>query len=390
MHSEYDIVIIGSGIAGLSCIIQLIQNKTTRQIHLFEKHSKLGGNSILATSGLSIFNPDTGDTEESYLRDIKESNTITSRICKESANILTFLKSIGIRLPSIVKTGMHSIARTYTNTSIKSNIGAYIIKRMVQFIKKYTNVHIHTSEPIIGIERITRSIYLVLSKQNSYISNRVVFATGGYGYNKAMLTSRYRNIPTSNKCDITGDGLKLLTENGAVFENRHSVQVHPTGFITSYYLSNKPIPNKIWLCPEILRSMGAILTNLKGKRFVDELESRDTITKAIFKQGGIAVILFPKIIHKLYIAKVYIKEGHIIKYPKNKNYPYMAYITPCIHYTMGGIKVNSKFMVQDKHNKSIPGLFSIGELAHVFNKHRACGLGLVTGLASGMIVGNHI
>lgn len=388
----YDILIVGSGIAGLSCVIKLIQSGESRPIRIFEKHSRLGGNSALATSGLSVLDSVAGDTEHVYMQDIKEDNPVVRRVCRESAHILDFLKSVNIELPHKFKTGMHSMARTYTNTSIDSNIGSYIINKMVAFIRKSRNVYIHTLEPIIDMTPVSHGVYTVKSTIGTYTSDMVVFSTGGYGYNRTMLSSintRYRTMPTSNKCDIMGDGLRLLVANGAVAENMQSVQVHPTGFITQYVLSESELPERIWLCPEIFRSKGAILVDRKGNRFIDELESRDKITNSIFKHQGVAVMLFPPSIKDMYIARVYMKEGHIVPNAKNKNYPYMAYVTPCIHFTMGGIRVDSNFRVLDRHHRPIHGLYAIGELPHVFNRYRACGLGLVTGIASGMIVGSH-
>lgn len=401
------IVVIGSGISALTVVCSLLRKKRSNQsILILEKAEQVGGNSILATSGLSLLNPlNQNDNLDKFVCDINGTPNRTDRtdrtdrtsrrikdICESSQYVIPFLNQIGIHLPNVIKSGSHSAERTYYNKRIKVNIGRYIINKMLGFVKRHPNIHIRTNEPVISIKKVGAS-WLVESARTMYEASHIVIATGGFGYNRAMLNRAMQSLPTTNKDTITGDGIKMAAKVGGRFVSKSAVQIHPTGFITNEVkngtLRTKP-PRRIWLCPEIYRSCGAILTNLNGHRFVDELASRRTISHKIMElPHRVAMIKFPASIDTMNITKTYLKMKHIIKssLPDKHMYPYIAYITPCIHYTMGGIEVDQKYhIIKSDTGRPIHNLYACGEVAAIFKKERPCGLGLTSAIVSGLKV----
>jgi succinate dehydrogenase / fumarate reductase flavoprotein subunit len=102
-------------------------------------------------------------------------------------------------------------------------------------------------------------------------ARRTVLATGGVG------RLHIQDFPTSNHYGATADGLALAYRAGARMAFLDSVQYHPTGVVW---------PEQMFglLVTEHLRAKGAQLVNVRGERFVNELETRDTVAAAIIRQ----------------------------------------------------------------------------------------------------------
>ena len=157
---------------------------------------------------------------------------------------------------------------------------------------------------------------------------------------------------------------------------------------------------------EAVRGEGAILVNKDGKRFVDELETRDVVSKAILAQKGkSAFLIFDEEIRtKLKAADGYVKKGYAVegtleeiatkigtdaktleatlnKYNeavknkadnefKKKTLPkeltgtkyYAIEVSPAVHHTMGGVRINTNAEVLSKNGRPIKGLYAAGEV----------------------------
>eukprot|EP00882_Tetradesmus_deserticola_P008144 GHRQ01008580.1.p2 GENE.GHRQ01008580.1~~GHRQ01008580.1.p2 ORF type:complete len:189 (+),score=60.81 GHRQ01008580.1:856-1422(+) len=87
-------------------------------------------------------------------------------------------------------------------------------------------------------------------------------------------------LPSSNGDWALGEGIQLGAGLGAALLHMGLVQVHPTGFVDPA----DPAAGTKWLAPEKLRGCGAILLNSSGRRFVDELATRDEVTAALMTQ----------------------------------------------------------------------------------------------------------
>jgi flavocytochrome c len=270
------------------------------------------------------------------------------------------------------------------------------------------------------------SIYgLKYIKVNESIENiincdAIILASGGYGHDfgdKGLLKEfapEYMNFPTTNGENTTGSGIKLGREIGAGLVDMKQVQIHPTGFVNPRNRYEK----KKFLAPELLRGVGGILINENGERFCNELGTRDYVTKKIIenckKQNTREIDQYESYLlmnqdmanefgnnfyfyknvqgfiseHKNFseLAKDinvdYSKLSNTI-YSYNNAYEkkidefnktefkykfnldetvYSMIITPSIHYTMGGLKMNNKGEILNPENKTIYGLYGAGEV----------------------------
>ena len=258
------------------------------------------------------------------------------------------------------------------------------------------------------------------STENTIYSDAIILTTGGYGHDFAddgllkEFVPEYMNYPTTNGDQTVGSGIKLGRKIGAKLVDMKQVQIHPTGFVDP---KNRYEKKKI-LAPELLRGVGGILINEKGQRFCDELGTRDYVTEKIVencqKQDTKEIDQYESyLIMNQEMAKefgnnfYYYKDvqGFITQHDNfselanninvdynnlektinsyndafeknidefNKTtFPYKfnlndtiysMIITPSIHYTMGGLKINNKGEVLNSNNETIKGLFGAGEV----------------------------
>jgi len=112
-------------------------------------------------------------------------------------------------------------------------------------------------------------------------ADAVVLATGGFAASAEQLgrwAPNLRALPTTNSECATGDGVLLGLELGASTVDLEQVQVHPTAIVDPAH----PDARTKWLAPEALRGSGGVLLDAAGRRFVDELEKRSVVTRAMF------------------------------------------------------------------------------------------------------------
>ena len=227
----------------------------------------------------------------------------------------------------------------------------------------------------------------------------VILATGGFGANHKMV-EKYRpelkGFSTTNHPGATGDGIVLAQQVGAGLTDIEQIQIHPT-----------VIKKNGALISESMRARGGFLLNKNGKRFTNELLTRDVVSANELKQpGGIAYLVIDNSIYsKNKMAQNYTAEKLMTKcdtiadvakligvdpkvvqasfdqYHKafdNKKddlfgrpemlirmdqAPYfVAEVTPGIHHTMGGVKIDPQAEVLTPEKKPIPGLFAAGEV----------------------------
>ena len=258
------------------------------------------------------------------------------------------------------------------------------------------------------------------STENTIYSDAIILTTGGYGHDFAddgllkEFVPEYMNYPTTNGDQTVGSGIKLGRKIGAQLVDMKQVQIHPTGFVDP---KNRYEKKKI-LAPELLRGVGGILINEKGQRFCDELGTRDYVTEKIVenckKQDTKEIDQYESyLLMNLEMAKEFgnnfyyykdvqgfitqhdnfselanninvdynnlektinsyndafeknIDEFNKTTFPYKFNLSdtiYSMIITPSIHYTMGGLKINNKGEVLNSNNETIKGLFGAGEV----------------------------
>ena len=254
----------------------------------------------------------------------------------------------------------------------------------------------------------------------------VVLATGGFSANKEMVAKYCKlcsGLATSNQPGATGDGIVLAEKLGAQFQDMDQVQIHPSLAAGTNILVS-----------ESSRGAGAIMVNREGKRFVNELTTRDVASAAIVAQTGKTVFLvFDGSVRKRlkslegYFHLGVAKEAptpealakvlgidpatfattisNYNKYQQAKSDPefkrtsmalplnqpnYCSIeIQPGVHYTMGGVLIDERAQVLSKNGKPIPGLYAAGEVTGgVHGANRLGGNSTVETVVFGRIAGH--
>ncbi|XUY36781.1 NADH-dependent fumarate reductase, putative [Leishmania panamensis] len=284
----------------------------------------------------------------------------------------------------------------------------------------------------------------------------VILATGGFSndHTANSLLQQYApqlsSFPTTNGVWATGDGVKAARELGVKLVDMDKVQLHPTGLLDPKDPSNRTK----YLGPEALRGSGGVLLNKNGERFVNELDLRSVVSQAIIEQNNVypgsggskfaycvlneaaaklfgknflgfywhRLGLFEKVEDVAGLAKLIgcpeenvtatLKEYKELSSKKlhacpltNKNvFPctlgtegpyYVAFVTPSIHYTMGGCLISPSAEMQTIDDtgvtpvrRPILGLFGAGEVTGgVHGGNRLGGNSLLECVVFGRIAG---
>ena len=408
-----DIVIIGSGGAGLSSAITATEKGA--KVIVLEKMAYFGGNS----------NRSEGEMNAAGTKQQKPHATTADTPARFAAD--TIRGGHGLNDPALVK------ALTENAASAEEwllDLGAHFCHRMGRGGgQTRARGHGPCDGSPVGIEimrvlgeradkdhidmRLNNRVTKILMK-NGKVSGvqvktpkgmetinakAVILATGGFGANHKMV-EKYRpelkGFSTTNHPGATGDGIILAQQVGAGLTDIEQIQIHPT-----------VIKKNGALISESMRARGGFLLNKNGKRFTNELLTRDVVSANELKQpGGIAYLVIDNSIYsKNKMAQNYTAEKLMTKcdtiadvakligvdekvvqasfdqYHKafdNKKddlfgrpemlirmdqAPYfVAEVTPGIHHTMGGVKIDPQAEVLTPKKKPIPGLFAAGEV----------------------------
>lgn len=453
-----DVIIIGSGLSGLTAAISLVDRGA--QVLLLEKNAFMGGNSSYASSGINAVDPKSvdGDTVEQYLQDTLKSseaaeNSKTHKLIQiltqNSYEALLWIRN-RIELPFNLKgqLGGHTYARTYRpENGLAGSKMIFTMSNLAKKIQKTTGrlqIMLNTTVTELLMENKKVRGVSVLSSDydiDEYNASHVILATGGYAsdWESNSLLVKYRDdlthFKTTNGEFATGDGHKIVSLAGGSLIDMKNVQVHPTAFIDP---KHPDAPRKT-LCAEILRGVGGILLNKQGKRFCNELGRRDVTVKKM-KQTETDdlkfTILLPEKV-KEFASKhipLYSSKGLLTKLsslhevanwldielsqlqktldqynkvaqqgedsfgkkdfrntPFQEGIYYVGTVTPALHYTMGGIHIDTQARVLDSENNVITGLYSIGEATGgVHGINRLGGNALTECVVYGRLLGSQL
>lgn len=414
LKDSYDVVIVGSGGAGLTSAIQAYELGLSPVI--LEKMDKIGGNTNRASSGMNAaetfvqLNHHIVDSfqefyDETFIGGGKQNNPELLKFFTEhGALAIDWLDQHGLKLDDLTITGGMKTMRTHRPSSLMP-IGGYLVTELLKYVEKY-QIPLFDNVKVTDILSDNGQITGIKAESDREIeikTSAVILATGGFGAGKDLL-AQYRsdllNLRTTNQPGATGDGIKLAQKLGAQLVDMEQVQVHPT--------VQQDTPHA-YLIGEAVRGEGAILVNNDGTRFVNELDTRKNVTQAIDDLGGTgAYLIFDTDIRKRvkaiefydHVGLVKIgqtltdlaaeikvdannleetvsKWNQAVKSQRDSEFnrttgmerdisdgPFFAiHIAPAVHYTMGGLKINDKTQVLNTDNKVINGLFAAGEIA---------------------------
>ena len=287
-----DVLVIGSGIAGLSTVLALSQQQPHCKITLISK-GKLGeSNSRWAQGGIAAASQHEEDIKSHVDDTLKASDgladpDIVNDMLHLGADAIKFLVKNGVRFDAnLAQEGGHSIRRIY---HAGDHTGQEIIQALLAAIKTCENVTLSEHHAAVNLITQTKPHQpgdlgevigaYVLNEQTGLIdtvtSQCTVLATGGAG-------KIYRY--TSNPDTATGDGIAMAYRAGARVGNMEFYQFHPT------LLYHKDL--NTFLMTEALRGEGAYLVHPEnGERFMKkyspaamELATRDIVARAIFSE----------------------------------------------------------------------------------------------------------
>ncbi len=410
---SYDVVVVGSGGAGLAAAIQAHDEGAS--VLIVEKMPTIGGNTIKASAGMNAaetrFQRVKGiqDSKELFYQETlkggknKNNPELLRRFVENAPEAIEWLATRGIMLNDITTTGGMSIDRTHRSRD-GSAVGGYLISGLVRNVnKRNIDVMLDTSVVDIVMDGGEVSAVRLLTEEKEALTvatKSIIVATGGFSANSAMVV-KYRpdlaGFVTTNHKGATGGGISLLENIGAGTVDMGEIQIHPTvEQKTSYLIS------------ESIRGGGAILVNQQGNRFFNEMETRDKVSAQIIAlPEKYAYIVFDEHVRaKNKAADEYIGRGFVtsassprdlakklglnedaflvtleryngfvekqndddfgrttaLRAPINEGPFHAIQIAPGVHHTMGGVTINTDTCVLDKAHKVIAGAYAAGEV----------------------------
>lgn len=353
MKEHYDVIVVGTGAAGLYCALNLPDRKN---ILMITKKGADQSDSFLAQGGICMLRGegDYGDYFEDTMRagHYENDRDAVSLMIRSSNSIIRDLLARNVDFArnesgelEFTREGAHSQPRILFHEDIT---GKEITSKLLCQAQNRENIEIceyMTMVDLISEDNICGGVVVMDEKDEIYEARApyVVLACGGLG-------GLYKN--STNFPHITGDALGIAMKHQILLEHLDYIQIHPT----TLYSKKK---GRRFLISESVRGEGARLYDKNGQRFTNELQPRDLLSQAIFAQmekqdteyvwedmrplGEDAILKhFPNIFKRC------LEEGYDVR---KEPIP----VVPAQHYFMGGIKVDLG------SRTSMEGLYACGE-----------------------------
>ncbi|MDE0926236.1 MAG: L-aspartate oxidase [Methylophilaceae bacterium] len=371
MSQQFDVLIIGSGLAGLTLALQVADQKT---VCIVSKRTMQESASSWAQGGIAtVLNSD--DSIDQHVDDTLIAGAglcdadITRMVTEHGREAVEWLIDLGVEFTRednsesgyhLTREGGHSYRRII---HVADATGHAVQKTLAQKVREHSNITLldnHIAVDLITSKKLKRQsinsclgAYVLDNDSGKVITisaQKTALATGGAG--KVYLY-------TTNPDVSTGDGIAMAWRAGCRVSNLEFIQFHPTCLFHPHA--------KSFLITEAVRGEGGILKLPNGERFMlmhdvrAELAPRDIVARVIdfeMKKRGYEYVLLD-ISHK---PADFIKEHFPTVYKHclslgiditKEPIP----VVPAAHYTCGGI------MVDDKSHTDIANLYAIGETA---------------------------
>ncbi|MGL4247806.1 MAG: flavocytochrome c [Lactococcus garvieae] len=411
LKKSYDVIIVGSGGAGMTAAIEAKDAGMNPAI--LEKMPMAGGNTSKASAGLNASETSvekaqaiTDSNDKFYEETLKGGGGTNDKellryFVDHSAAAVDWLAQNDIVLDNLTTTGGMSVSRTHRPHD-GSAVGAYLVKGLEENISK-RDIPVFVNSDVTKINekdgKVSGVEVKIEGETKQVDSKAVVVTTGGFGANQKMI-AKYRpdlkDYVTTNAAGSTGDGIEMISALGGALVDMDKIQIHPTVFQKTGYLVS-----------ESIRGEGAILVNKEGKRFFNEMDTRDKVSAAELKQDGkYAYAIFGegtkdkvKAVDQ-YISKDMVVEADNVEElakkldikPEELNATvtkwnkavadkkdsefgrttgmtndisgkvYAIKVAPGIHHTMAGVKINTQTQVLKEDGQPIKGLYAAGEV----------------------------
>lgn len=422
--TDYDVVVIGGGGAGLSAAITAAEKGS--EVVLLEKLPVLGGNTMI--SGGEMAAPGNWLQKEQGIKDSKDQfyeDIIKGGDAENDPELVRVLADNALSAAEWLKDdvkvefedyllffGGHSVKRSLVP---KDASGAELVKKLEKKakdsgVKLLTNADAKKITAKDGKGQFNQVEAKVNEKDITFSAKKgIVVASGGFGANLEMRKKYNKEmdekILSTTSTGSMGDGIVIGEDIGAGTTDMEYIQTYPTC---------DPETGRLLYVGDVRMEGLSILVNKEGKRFVEELERRDVISKAVTKQSDGHSYMFwdQAAMDKSKVDKTHKKEyeslinrGLLIKADtveeaakhfeidtkelqktvdtynqyakdgKDKDFNkrgelvafgegpyYIMKSIPAVHHTMGGLTINPKAELLDGDKKVIPHVYAAGEV----------------------------
>ena len=379
-----DILIVGSGVAGLYCALNLPKEKS---IIVVTKNKARRSDSFLAQGGICVLR-DEDDYDSFYEDTMKaghyENNPDSVHIMIHSSQeVISDLVSFGVRFEKNGEEFVYTREGAHSNQRIlfhEDETGKEITSHLLETARSRENITIIENYTMVDLICDGNECHGIIGHDESGAYSAIqadytVLATGGIG-------GIFEH--STNYKHLTGDAIALALKYGIKLQHIDYIQIHPTTLYTEKEGSRE------FLISESVRGEGAILLNSKGERFVNELLPRDVVANAIFaemknegsKHVWLSMAPIPEEEIRTHFPNIYqrcLEEGYdATKEP--------IPVVPSQHYFMGGIDV-------DRYSKtSMDRLYAAGETAcnGVHGRNRLASNSLLESLVFAKRAARHI
>lgn len=362
MDKKYDVVIVGTGAAGLYASLNF---PSDINVLLLSKRELPLSNSSLAQGGVACVLDTVHDSYKLHIADTliagkyKNNLSAVEKLVEQGPSDVLRIKELGVDFDlnpdgTMCKTleAGHSRHRIVHH---KDSTGKAIVDRLIEVVRTLPNVTIIDNALVYSLKKVLNGFYVSILKDGQsfhYGCSYCLLATGGIGR-----VYKY----TTNSAIATGDGIAFAYMMGAKISHLSRVQFHPTAFAADK-------DRERFLISEAVRGEGAVLLNCNGERFAfdydsrGELAPRDVVSDAIIRESiktksekfYLDITDKPADFVRQRFPMIYqrcLEEG--IDITKDR-----IPVFPCQHYLMGGINVDLDAKT------SIDRLYAAGECAH--------------------------
>lgn len=384
MNKKYDVLIIGTGIAGLYTACNLNSNL---KVLVITKNKLRDCNSYLAQGGISTLR-DIEDKDafiDDTLRAGNYKNKVeaVTQLVENSTNNIKKLLDIGVDFDkdssnlNYTREGGHSKFRI---VHAKDETGKEVIEKLIKYVVNKDNITLLEEAELLDIIQYKNRCIGGVIEHNSEIitvnAKATVIATGGIG---GIFNS------TTNFETITGDGLSIALKHNISIKDISYLQLHPT------VLYEDKVRGRKLLLSESLRGEGGVIRNISGEKFVNPLLPRDIVSREILKE----IYKTPQTPYVFLDMTSKSKEFLINRFPYiyneclKRGYRMekdLVPIAPAHHYCMGGIQVNLN------SRTSMKNLYAVGEVSctGVHGSNRLASNSLLEGLVFSEKAAKHI
>lgn len=352
MKTKYDVIIVGTGVAGCFTALHLPGDM---EILMITKGDLEESDSFLAQGGICVQKSD--DDYDSFFEDTMRAGHYENRaesvdfMIRNSRRVIRELIDYGVEFESdsgnlsFTREGAHSTNRILYHDDIT---GREITNKLLSQVGRRNNVTVVTNTTMVDILcRDNTCDGILLSdaggELRAVFAYNVMWACGGIG-------GLYSN--STNFSHLTGDALAISLRHDIRLKNISYIQIHPTTLFSKQH-------ERRFLISESVRGEGAQLYDKNGNRFVDELLPRDVVSKAIFDQmekdgtEHVWLSLLP-------IKNINVKKRFPNIYEKCMQEGYNITkewipVVPAQHYFMGGVDVDLNSRTSMEH------LYAAGE-----------------------------